>query len=95
VLNSVNISSSLVSEKIANRRCHLAKVVTLIDAHAETCRLLGSDPKAAAASLFVRALGPSRDEQEEVLQELASLKATSNTSRKSWRCSKATRKIPE
>ncbi len=79
VLNSVNISSSLVAEKVRNSRvANLSKAATLMQAHkGELANFFAHDPKGKQLPDYLLNLSVHlADEQEEILQELLGL--TSN-----------------
>jgi PAS domain S-box-containing protein len=79
VLNSANISTSIVMDKVRRSRgANLSKVVALLEDHADDLgAFLTSDPKGRQLPNFLSALARyMATEQEEILQELASL--TSN-----------------
>jgi PAS domain S-box-containing protein len=76
VLNSVNISSSLVSDKIRKSRVsNLAKAVALMQAHKDDlAAFLGEDAKGRQLPDYLANLSVHlADEQEEILQELSLL----------------------
>ena len=76
VLNSVNVSSSLISDKIRTSRVgSLAKAVALLQAHEQDLAgFLGSDPKGRQLPAYLRSLADHlAREHEDILQELKSL----------------------
>jgi len=76
VLNSVNVSSSLISEKIRNSKMpNIAKAVSLMRAHeSDLAGFLTNDPKGRQLLDYLSNLAAHlAQEQEEVLQEAGSL----------------------
>lgn len=76
VLNSVNISASLVSEKVRNSKvANLAKVVSLIQAHAaDLSAFFSKDPKGLQLPGYLEKLAARLgEEQAEMSQELTLL----------------------
>ena len=76
VLNSVNVSSSLISEKIRNSKVpNIAKAVSLMRAHeSDLAGFLTNDPKGRQLLDYLSNLAAHlAQEQEEVLQEAGSL----------------------
>src|SRR6185437_16727417 len=76
VLNSVNISSNLVSEKIRNSKvASLSKAVALMQSHAaDLPAFFGDDPKGRQLPDYLDKLSTHLAEEQAVLQrELASL----------------------
>jgi len=76
VLNSVNVSSSLISEKIRNSKVpNIAKAVSLMRAHEnDLAGFLTNDPKGRQLLDYLSNLAAHlAQEQEEVLQEAGSL----------------------
>ena len=78
VLNSVNVSSSLVSDKVRGSKvASLAKAVKLMESHAQDLPgFFGSHPKGKLLAKFLSDLSQHlASEQKIVLDELASLRA--------------------
>ncbi|MGD0260645.1 MAG: PAS domain S-box protein [Verrucomicrobiota bacterium] len=78
VLNSVNVSSSLISDKVrASKAGNLAKAVALLQAHEnDLAAFLADDPKGRQLPGYLRSLADHLDaEQHETLKELKSLAA--------------------
>jgi signal transduction histidine kinase len=78
VLNSVNVSSSLISEKVrASKAGNLAKAVALLQAHEnDLAAFLADNPKGRQLPGYLRSLADHLDaEQNETLKELKSLAA--------------------
>jgi signal transduction histidine kinase len=76
VLNSVNVSTSVISDKMRKSRVvNLAKAVALMQSHkAELGAFLTSDPKGRELPAYLSALAVHLEqEQSQVLQEIASL----------------------
>jgi PAS domain S-box-containing protein len=76
VLNSANVSTSIVKDKIRRwRGANLSKVVAMLEAHGDDLgAFLTSDPTGKQLPQFLSALAVhTAKEQEEVLQELTSL----------------------
>jgi PAS domain S-box-containing protein len=76
VLNSANVSTSIVMDKIRDSRAsNLSKVAAMLDAHSDDLgAFLTSDPKGKQLPGFLSALaGHIEKEQEELLRELGSL----------------------
>lgn len=76
VLNSVNVSSSLISEKVKNSKvANLAKVVDLLQANAPNIgRFFSDDPKGKQLPGYLASLTAHlAQEQEEILREAGSL----------------------
>jgi len=76
VLNSVNISSSMISEKIRGSKVSsLAKAVTLMQLHAaDLPAFLGQDPKGRQLPAYLEKLATHlADEQKDILEELTLL----------------------
>jgi PAS domain S-box-containing protein len=76
VLNSANVSTSIVAEKIRRwRGASLSKVTAMLEAHCDDLgAFLTSDPKGKQLPQFLSALAAhTAKDQEEVLGELASL----------------------
>jgi PAS domain S-box-containing protein len=76
VLNSANVSTSIVADKIRNsRQTNFSKVVDMLESHANDLgAFLAHDPKGQGALTLLTALTRRMaKDQEEVLQELASL----------------------
>jgi len=76
VLNSVNVSSSLISEKIRDSKVpNLAKAVSLMRAHeGDLAGFLANDPKGRQLPGYLSNLAAHlAQEQEEILQEAGSL----------------------
>jgi signal transduction histidine kinase len=76
VLNSANVSTSIVADKIRHwRGANLSKVTALLEAHGDDLgAFLTSDPKGRHLPRFLSALAvQTAKDQEEVLEELASL----------------------
>ncbi|HWH71093.1 MAG TPA: ATP-binding protein, partial [Candidatus Sulfotelmatobacter sp.] len=76
VLNSVNISSSLLADKIRNSKVgNLARAMALMQEHAsDLAQFLTQDPKGRQLPGYLSSLAEHlASEQKEILQELASL----------------------
>jgi PAS domain S-box-containing protein len=76
VLNSVNVSSSMISEKIRNSKVpNIAKAVSLMRAHeSDLAGFLANDPKGRQLLGYLSNLATHlAQEQEEILSETASL----------------------
>ena len=76
VLNSANVSTSIVADRIRNsRQANFGKVVAMLEAHANDLgAFLASDAKGKGALALLSALTRRMaKDQEEVLQELSSL----------------------
>ena len=78
VLNSVNVSSSLISDKVrASKAVNLAKAVALLQAHeGDLGEFLTNDPKGRQLPGYLRSLADHlAGEQQETLKEIKSLAA--------------------
>ena len=76
VLNSVNVSSSLIADKLRNSKvANLAKAVALMQAHeADLGNFLASDPKGKTVAGYLANLATHLEqEQAEILREVGSL----------------------
>jgi PAS domain S-box-containing protein len=76
VLNSVNISCSVISDRIRQSKMgNLAKISTVLQEHAnDLAEFLSRDPKGLVLPRYLSAIVATvADEQKEVLEELASL----------------------
>ena len=76
VLNSVNVSTSLVSNKVRESRVdHLVAATRMLEQHSGSLdRFLGSDPKGQRVLPYLSKLGDHfRSERESLLKELESL----------------------
>ena len=93
VLNSVNISHSVISDKVRKSKIDsLAKAANLIEEHADDlAAYLTTDPAGQKMPKFLGKLAERlSQEQEETLAELDRSAGTSGTSRKSSPCSRVT-----
>ena len=91
VLNSVNVSSSMISEKIRDSKVpNIAKAVSLMRPHeSDLLAFLASDPKGKQLLGYLSNLATHlAQEQEEILSEAASSRKKSCTSRRLSPCSK-------
>ena len=76
VLNSVNVSSSLIADRVRNSRVvNLARIADLLDAHEDDLGgFLRDDPKGRQLTGYVSGLAAHlAQEQEEILHEVGSL----------------------
>ena len=91
VLNSVNVSTSLVAEKIRRSKAgNLSRAAEMIDAHpSDLAHFLTEDPKGRQLPLYFRNLAKHlHAEQGSILTELESLRKNVEHIKASWSCNR-------